>query len=130
MIPALIALGELCKRRELDLESDHPVQTDEATNMFATTAEGRRVIAAVKKVSQLVVRDGDGHVVAWDSIAITDSETLTAIGKARAIEAAREAPIPSLSQFTISLTLAQRRMSRDTTRPARSRRSRPTALES
>src|SRR5262245_20337748 len=110
MGPALFDFGDMCRLHGIDTDDPSPENASNALDTFASSPEGKRVIAAAKQVARVEVRDPEGQLLAWDSLAITDLEWL--------VKAARErnpsvlCPVEDLPEhdpikFMISLTLKQ-----------------------
>ena len=109
MSPALFDFGDMCKRRGLDPESASEADAATALDMFGGTPEGQRVIAAAKQIAELEVRDPNGRIVPWESLAITDLDWLIAYARERGDPGPNEIldnmPVHEPIKFMISLTL-------------------------
>ena len=81
--PALLEFGEMCRRSGVDTESDDPATASAALDTFVDTPEGRRMMAAMRQVAQLELRDPRGRTVAWESIMISDTKDLLAAAAKR-----------------------------------------------
>ena len=108
MAPALFAFGRMCRREGLDPD-DPNMTADKVRAIFDETPEGRRIISAAKQLDRVVVRDPAGRLMPWESLAITDLETLLAAGREeRQPEDDDDEPAPQSDhdpiRFMISLT--------------------------
>jgi hypothetical protein len=110
MFPALIAFGELCRRKGIDVDDDRPEQASAALDAFGGTEEGQRVIAAAKQVAAVVVLDPNGRTLLCESLAISDLDVLAAMArKQKPGKHATVASMPGKSRnYVVSLTLALR----------------------
>jgi hypothetical protein len=110
MLPALVAFGEMSRREGIDVHDPRPETAAAALEWFAEAPEGKRVLAAAKLIADLVLQDSTGHLVVWQSIAISDVAELARMGGGR--------KMPS-GQFIISATFAERQFTRETIRRLR-----------
>jgi hypothetical protein len=109
MCPALMEFGDLCRRGGFDMDDRRAETAAAALDAFADTAEGRRMLGAVKRIAQIEVLDPLGQAVIWESLAITDVDELAAIAHARSPGLLDERlNAEGTVKFMISLTLAKR----------------------
>lgn len=112
MVPAIFDFKDLCDREGIDTADEGEESADVALAAFGGTPEGERVLAAVRHVADLEVRDGRGRTLPWDSILISDMEQMRALiervtGGERLPP--REGVELPLLRYLISLTLARSR---------------------
>jgi hypothetical protein len=110
MGPALFDFGDMCRLNGIDTDDPSPENASNALETFASTPEGKRVIAAAKQIAGVEVRDPEGQLLAWDSLAITDLEWLVQVARERNPSVLRpvdELPEHDPIKFMISLTLKE-----------------------
>ncbi len=108
MLPALMAFGEMCRRRGMNVEDTSPDAGRMALEAFAETIEGQAVIEAAKHVAAVEVRDSRGQTVVWESLLISDLRQVRALARDRARAADPDVPDDGESFYFISVTLASR----------------------
>ena len=109
MAPALFAFGDLCRRRGLTPNAVARQSVAQAREIVGETPEGQRLMAAAEQVAAVEVRDPDGRVVEWESLAITDIDWLLSYAASRRSgkgdeEKKVEGKAPDPIKFMISLT--------------------------
>lgn len=111
MGPALFDFGDMCRRHGLDTDDPSPENASHALDTFASSPEGRRVMAAAKQIARVEVRDPGGQVLAWDALAITDLEWLVRAARERnpliVHDVDEELSVHDPVRFMISLTLKE-----------------------
>ena len=108
MLPALMAFGDMCRRRGLNVEDTSPAAGRLALDAFSETVEGRAVIEAARHVGEVELRDSRGQTVVWESLLISDIRQVRALAGERAPAADSHARDNSESFYFISVTLAPR----------------------
>jgi hypothetical protein len=108
MLPALLAFGDMCRRKGLDVEDRSPEAGRMALDAFAETPEGQAVIEAAKHVGAVELRDRRGQTVVWESLLISDLRQVRALASDRARTAQPAIPDDGQSFYFISVTLASR----------------------
>jgi hypothetical protein len=121
MFPALLAFGDFCRREGIELDDESQESAALAMDTFGESAEGRRVLASAKVISELSVRDSTGRAVPWESLAISDSSTLAKLANERSpgtlsAQASKRAEIVT---YLITMTVATTQTSRDQHRAIR-----------
>jgi hypothetical protein len=110
MGPALFDFGDMCRLHGIDTDDPSPENASNALDTFASTPEGKRVMAAAKQIASVQVRDPEGQLLAWDSLAITDLEWLVQTARERNPSVLRhvdDLPEHDPVRFMISLTLKE-----------------------
>jgi hypothetical protein len=109
MFPALIEFRDMCERRGVDVHDDRPETGRDAFEAFQDTAEGRRVIAAARRIAEIDVRQENGDSIPWESLAISNLDELAALAARRTPSGPpqpRQRPNGDPIRFLISLTIA------------------------
>jgi hypothetical protein len=110
MAPALFAFGDMCRRKGLTPNSIERQSAAKAREIVGETPEGQRLMAAAEQVAAVEVRDPDGRVIEWESLAITDIDWLVSYahrlenGEEPREKAEGKPPAPDPIKFMISLT--------------------------
>jgi hypothetical protein len=120
MFPALLAFGQMCRDKGIDMDDESAETAAMAMDAFGGSPEGQRVLASARIISELHVRDGGGHLLLWESLAISDSSALARIANERnpALLAGLPSDSPDMVKYLITITLARHQPSRgDLPRP-------------
>jgi hypothetical protein len=83
MGPALRDFGEMCRKRGVDVDDNRPETAERAFDAFGETPEARRIQAAASCIADLELRDANGRTLGWESIMITDMNTLAELAEKR-----------------------------------------------
>jgi hypothetical protein len=108
MLPALMAFGEMCRRRGLNVEDTSPDAGRMALQAFAETVEGQAVIEAARNVAAVELRDSRGQTVVCESLLISDVRQIRALARDQAPTAQPGGSDDGESFYFISVTLATR----------------------
>ena len=111
MGPALFEFGDMCRLQGVDTDDPSAQNASTALDAFASSPEGKRVMAAAKQIAAVEVRDPEGQRLAWDSLAITDLEWLVQVAHERNPSVLRQVddlPEHDPIKFMISLTLKEK----------------------
>ena len=80
MARALLDVGRMCRRHGID-PADPGADTDENVSMVFETAEGHRMMEAVKINARLELHDPRGRVTPWEVLLISDMDDIRAAAR-------------------------------------------------
>jgi hypothetical protein len=108
MFPALVAFRDMCERAGVDVDDDRPETGRDAFEAFKGTPEGKRVVAAARRIAEIEVREETGESIQWESLAISNLEELVALAAQRTPSRPEPPQRPNGDpvRFLISLTVA------------------------
>ena len=109
MFPALVDFKDMCERQGLDVQDDRLETGRDAFETLKDTPEGRRVVAAARRIAEIEVREENGECIPWESLAISNLEELAALASRRAKSGPQQVLQPNDGdpvRYLISLTIA------------------------